>query len=397
MDDPAPAVTERRTIVAVGAVRGGVADVFDRVVSELSARGHRVRVIAVPARRTPAWAGIRAALSARSALRRAETVHLEFGSNDAEAFWFALAAVLLRRDCVVVAHDYPELIHAPGAGLVPTSSRLATALAYRVLSPMLDRFLARILLRRAGVVVVFGEAARDGWLGKGARRVEVIGHGGEPAGDGAPPPSRGDSVLFAGFLNQGKGIDTLLQAWALISERVELPLVLAGEPNDPAWFRETMGRFGAIANPPRVLGPVAGERAFAALIGRAAVVVLPYRYSSPASGVLVRALSAGRPVIATPMPAMRDAVRDGENGLLVPVDDPYALAAAITRLCDSPAERDRLGAAAAETARGMFSWSSHVDGVESAYRGAGGALSDGQCGAGSAGDEDPSATRSART
>ncbi|MDQ6778446.1 MAG: glycosyltransferase family 4 protein [Actinomycetota bacterium] len=364
----------------MGAVRGGVAHVFDRVVCELRERGHAVTVIAVPARRTPAWSGIRAALSARRALRAAGTVHLEFGANDTEAFWFALAAVLLRGDCVVVAHDYPELIHEPGAGLLPTSSRAGSALAYRVLSPLLDSLLGRILLRRAGVVVVFGEAARAGWLGRGAHRVEVVGHGGEPATDDAPPPSRGDSVLFAGFLNQGKGIDTLLQAWALISERTELPLVLAGEPNDPAWFHEALSPFTQVANPPRVLGPVPGEREFQALIGRAAVVVLPYRYSSPASGVLVRALSAGRAVIATPMPAMRDTVRHGENGVLVPVDDPQALAAAIMRLCDSPAERDRLGAAAAETALRRFSWTSHVDGLEAIYRG-----------------EDPAATRGART
>jgi glycosyltransferase involved in cell wall biosynthesis len=367
----APAVPGRRTILAAGAVRGGVADVFNRVTAELRERGHAVKVIAVPARRAPAWAGISAALSARRALRKAATVHLEFGSNDTEAFWFALAAVLLRGDCVVVAHDYPELIHAPGAGLVPTATRLGSALAYRVLSPLLDPLLERILLRRAGVVVVFGEAARSGWLAGGARRVEVIRHGGEPATDGAPPPSRGDSVLFAGFLNQGKGIDTLLKAWALIGEGTELPLVLAGEPNDQAWFEETLSRFAGLVNPPRVLGPVPGEGAFQALIGRAAVVVLPYSYSSPASGVLVRAMSAGRAVIATPMPAMRDTVRDGENGLLVPVDDPPALAAAIVRLCGSPAERDRLGAAAAQTASGMFTWSSHVDGLEAIYREAG--------------------------
>jgi len=386
--------------MAAGAVRGGVADVFSRVVSELRERGHRVEVVAMPARRTPAAAGIRAALSARRALRAASTVHLEFGSNDTEAFWFTLAAVLVRGDCVVVAHDYPELIHAPAAALLPTRRRLASALAYRVLSPLLDSLLAHIVLRRAGVIVVFGEQARLGWLGRGARRVVVIGHGGEPATEGTPSPSQGDSVLFAGFLNRGKGIDTLLEAWALISERTELPLVLAGEAQDPLWFHEVVSRFAGIANPPRVIGPVPEERAFQALIGRAAVVVLPYRYSSPASGVLVRALSAGRAVIATPMPAMRDAVRDGENGLLVPVDDPGALAAAILRLCQRPDERDRLGAAAAESALGMFSWSSHVDGIESAYAAMSdeaGALSDGPSGAGSAGGEDPAATRAART
>jgi glycosyltransferase involved in cell wall biosynthesis len=359
-----------RTILAVGPADGGVGHVFGRVVRGLRDQGHGVTTIALPGyRKVPAASGIAKLVSARHALRQASTVHIEFGSNDLETFWFALIAVLMRRDCVVVAHDHPKLILAPAAGLVPVSSRLLSVLAYRVLSPILDALLVRVLLRRAGVVVVFGEAACRGWRNSGARNVMVIAHGGEPATSGAPPPSQGQSVLLAGFLGPSKGIDTLLEAWAMIGDRTPLPLIFAGQPHEP-WFSETIARFQGVANLPRVLGPIADDREFQTLIGSAAMVVLPYRYSSPASGVLVRALSAGRPVVATPVPAVRGTIRDGENGVLVPIGDAEALAEAVMTLCDSPAYRDKLGAAAAETAARLFSWRAHLDGLELAYRAA---------------------------
>jgi hypothetical protein len=90
-----------RSILAVGASRGGVGDVFRRVVGELRGRAHRVEVVDVPLGRIPAVTAIARAYGVRRALASVATVHLEFGSNDIEVFWFALAAVLMRPDCVV--------------------------------------------------------------------------------------------------------------------------------------------------------------------------------------------------------------------------------------------------------------------------------------------------------
>lgn len=146
--------------------------VFRRVVLELRSRAHRLEVVDVPLGRIPAVTAIARAYGVRRALASVATVHLELGSNDIEVFWFALAAVLMRPDCVVVAHDYPKLAHVPASGLVPTSSRWLRPIAYRVLSPSLDRLLVRALVRRTGVLVVFGEEAQQAWLAKGvaARR-----------------------------------------------------------------------------------------------------------------------------------------------------------------------------------------------------------------------------------
>lgn len=354
-------------ILVAGAATGGVADVFQRVIAELQGRGRHIALVRPMRGRTAAGAALGAARHERERMRAAEAIHLEFGSNDLGAFWFALCAVLIRRDCVVVAHDYPKLINTPTAGLVPASSRWLRALALRVLRPLLDSQLRRLLLRRAGLVLVFGDEARAGWKQAGVRRIQVITHGSDPASDGAPPPSMGDSILFAGYVGPSKGIDDLLQAWAAIEEEVELPLVFAGALHEP-WFTETLGRYERLAKPPSVLGAVPDPRAFQQLIERAAVVVLPYTYSSPASGVLIRAMAAGRAVIVTPVPATRSAVEGGRNAIVVPFRSPTALANALRRLADDPRERDRLGEAAARTASEIFSWKRQVDQLEAAYQ-----------------------------
>jgi glycosyltransferase involved in cell wall biosynthesis len=58
---------------------------------------------------------------------------------------------------------------------------------------------------------------------------------------------------------------------------------------------------------------------------------------------LLEALAAGRPIVATDVPGCREAVRDGENGLLVPSRDPEALAAALETLIRNPALRRQYG------------------------------------------------------
>lgn len=362
-------MVEPRTVFAAGPSRGGVGDVFGRLVEELAGRGHRVETLFVPRGRVPALSALRSAAAARRSIRTAQTVHVEFGSNDAEVFWFALAAVLMRRDCVVVIHDHPRPIHAPGAALISTSRRRLRAFAFRVLSPLLDGILERLLIRASAVLVVFNEEAQRDLLADGAAWVEVTALGSDPPARPLDPPSAGTSVLFAGFLGPHKGLDPLLEAWSRIKGEVELPLLIAGGASAPhdAWIDELHRRFAEPPNPPRFLGPVPEEREFQDLFDRAAIVVLPYRFSSPVSGVLVRAMAAGRAVISTPVPAATAVIVDGENGLLVPIDDVGAVAEAIVRLWRSPALRDRLGAAAAESAGRTFTWAQQAEGLERAY------------------------------
>jgi glycosyltransferase involved in cell wall biosynthesis len=73
---------------------------------------------------------------------------------------------------------------------------------------------------------------------------------------------------------------------------------------------------------------------------------MPARCGDGVPKSLLEAAAFGRPLIATDLPGCREIVIHEKTGLLVPVDDPGALAAAILRLVRSPAQRVRYGVAA---------------------------------------------------
>jgi glycosyltransferase involved in cell wall biosynthesis len=85
--------------------------------------------------------------------------------------------------------------------------------------------------------------------------------------------------------------------------------------------------------------------------------------------VVLEAMSQGLPVVATPVGCVTDLVRDGENGVVVPVRNAGALATAVRRLMDTPAERRRIGANAAASVASM-SWRRTADRTLDVYRAA---------------------------
>jgi glycosyltransferase involved in cell wall biosynthesis len=78
-------------------------------------------------------------------------------------------------------------------------------------------------------------------------------------------------------------------------------------------------------------------------------------------------MAYGRPVVATAVGGLLDAVEDGVTGRLVPADDPNALHAAIGELLADEALRRRLGAAGREAARSRFSWEAATEATIRAY------------------------------
>jgi phosphatidylinositol alpha-mannosyltransferase len=82
--------------------------------------------------------------------------------------------------------------------------------------------------------------------------------------------------------------------------------------------------------------------------------------------VLVEAMAAGLPVVASNTPGYDEVVTDGTDGLLVPPRDPMALAAAAGRVLDEPALAGRLAAAGRERAR-AFDWTTIGARIEECY------------------------------
>jgi glycosyltransferase involved in cell wall biosynthesis len=134
-----------------------------------------------------------------------------------------------------------------------------------------------------------------------------------------------------------------------------LPRVVVGDGPMRELVPDTMGFV-----PPAELGP---------WYERAAVVCCPSRREG--YGVVAReAMAHGRPVVATAVGGLVDAVEDGVTGLLVPPRDPDALRAALERLLADPDLRSRLGSAARERARERFSREAATTSALDAYRAA---------------------------
>lgn len=171
-----------------------------------------------------------------------------------------------------------------------------------------------------------------------------------------PRASPGDGhlrVLLASRLLWDKGIEEFIGALRqLRDEGRPIDALLAGmpDPGNPAAVPESTIQGWVEEGLVTWLGHVDD---MTRLLGSVHVVVLPsYREGLPRT--LVEAAACGLPLVTTDVPGCREVVRDGVDGLLVPVKDSDALAEAIRRLQDQPDFARRLGQAARRKARSEF-------------------------------------------
>jgi glycosyltransferase involved in cell wall biosynthesis len=102
------------------------------------------------------------------------------------------------------------------------------------------------------------------------------------------------------------------------------------------------------------------------LLAAADGVIVPSRWEGLPL-VLLEAMARGRPIVASAVGGVADAIEDGVTGTLVPPDDAAALAVALENLHRRADRAWRLGQAAAEVARERYSWHAVVDEFESVY------------------------------
>lgn len=164
-------------------------------------------------------------------------------------------------------------------------------------------------------------------------------------------------AVYTGRLDRAKGLDTLLAAWSLVVEnRPQARLWLAGEG---PYRNELEGQIEARGLSMRAA--LAGVfDAVDELLAAADLFVLPSREEGM-SLALLEAMAAGVPVVASDIAGNRQLIRSGREGLLVPVDDPRALAAAITCLLAEPDRASSMAAAARDLVQRHFSLAAMVD------------------------------------
>lgn len=175
----------------------------------------------------------------------------------------------------------------------------------------------------------------------------------------------GFDLVYLGELRSAKGVDTLIEALAILKRRDRLTprILIVGSGPDEAVLRQMTVDQGVAAqcvfDPP---GPIR------AALAKAHVMVIPSRAES-LPYVILEAAAAAQPLIATDVGGIKEIYGPSHAGRLIPPNEPMVLADTIRATLAKP-EADRLAEAAdlAQHVRARFRLDAMVDGVLDAYR-----------------------------
>jgi glycosyltransferase involved in cell wall biosynthesis len=298
------------------------------------------------------------------------------------------ADVLLTRDLAVASlllglprRLYPPIVYeshgyAPEvAAALPTLVSTAAAPDERKLRRLARRE-ARVWHAADGYVTITAALAADLSARHGHReRVAVVPDGARisaardlelPAGELDPANA---TVAYAGHLYPWKGVDVLLEALALVPGA--RGLIVGGHAEEPDLGRlQALARQLGISDRVTFTGIVEPGRV-PELLRRASILALPNpasaistRFTSPLK--LFEYMAAGRAIVASDLPSIREILHGDADALLVPAGDASALAGAIRRLLADPALAARLARAAFEAAP-QYSWDRRAERLETLF------------------------------
>ena len=171
-------------------------------------------------------------------------------------------------------------------------------------------------------------------------------------------------LLFIGRLRHYKGVDVLIHAMHRIRARL---LIIGTGPMQEAW--QKLAQAEHLADRVFFLGDASDKETLAARYA-ADLFVLPSTNRAEALGIVqLEAMACGLPVVCTELGTGTSYVnRDGVTGLVVPPNDPHALAAAINKLLAAPAMRAKMGAEGRMRVRNEFSLRTMIKSTISFYQ-----------------------------
>ncbi len=268
----------------------------------------------------------------------------------------AAAAALNAYDVAIIQHEYgifpgpdgDEVLRVVRALRVPTITVLHTVL---VTPSAHQREILEALARHSSVLVTMTQTARDRLLTHydiDPRMVEVIPHGAaaSPISSAAPrPDNHQPRILTWGLLGEGKGIEWAIDAMAqLIDLQPQPEYWVVGQTHpkvkahqgevyrDRLIERAAEGGTGLVRFDDRYLTSAELHR----LVHQADIVLLPYdSREQVTSGVLIEAVTAGKPVISTGFPHAVELLSGGA-GLIVDRQNPTSIADALRRVLTEP-------------------------------------------------------------
>ena len=265
-----------------------------------------------------------------------DVVHLQEYTDP----WMALAWHMIRHiPLVLTVHDPYQHPGVPGLRSLYQDAMQAFYVRRASRYIVLGETLKTTLLKRYTHVKPFQVYATG--IGLSTRPAEV-----------KPIPSGVRQILFFGQVRRNKGLDVLLAAERLMRGRAgNYEIVVAGTCDEPEYYADLLDKDA----PVRMVNTFIPDADVPHYFQQATVVVLPYR-SATQSGIIPMAYAYGRPVVATPVGAVAEVVRDGETGLLVPPENPQALADALVMLLTDENRCKSMGEAARRFSDTHLSW-----------------------------------------
>jgi glycosyltransferase involved in cell wall biosynthesis len=207
-----------------------------------------------------------------------------------------------------------------------------------------------------------------------AKRIHVV-YNGVPPTDSAGPATRTAArtrygvaddeiaLLFVGSLIERKGMQTLISALSQLGDK-RWRLLIAGSGDDEAQFKRQAASSG-VGERFVFLGPIhTGE--IVELLAAGDVLVLP-SFMEGMPYVILEAMAASLPVVATRINGIPEAVEDGVTGRLVPPGDADATRSAIAAVLDNRAMRQQMGQAGLERFQKLFTLEKHLALMQETY------------------------------
>jgi len=334
----------------------------------LARRGHRVTLATSPG----------SILESRAREARLDVITMDLRSELNPVVIGRLVGLIVSRSVDIV---HAHRAHAHSVGLIAAAlTGRPFVVSRRVAHRPKDNIGSWVKYRSRFVtrIVAISRAVKDVLVefGVDPSRVEVVYSGTDPSKyrpgldrdrvrreldvpDGAPLVAK-----IANFYPGWKGHDVFLAAARLVLDRApDARFLLVGKSTDSEVMRAAVDAAGLAG---RVI--MAGYRSdIPDVLAAIDVLANSPRAREGLSVAILETLAAGRPVVATRVGGIPEIVRDGETGLLVPPEDPAALAEAVLTLI---ADRDlaaRLGAAGARLVREGFTFDTMVEGNERVY------------------------------
>jgi glycosyltransferase involved in cell wall biosynthesis len=203
-----------------------------------------------------------------------------------------------------------------------------------------------------------------------ASRVQTIYNGLDLAdwdASSRPAKSSGELVIATvGNIRRVKGHDVLIKAAAsVVAQFPKVVFSIAGDVLEPEYFLELQSLIRDL-NLSRHIRFAGGVTHLREHLATADIFVLPSR-SEGFSNSIIEAMAASLPVVATNVGGNAEAVTDGVSGLIVPSEDPHALAAAIAQLLSDPQKTHEMGAEGKKLVAEKFTTDAMMHQITHAY------------------------------